>query len=227
MEQKKEKTWIYAVCIFGILLLPLVILILTPKGNGGMYAKIESHLSDAIVKYNRREHLELRLTTTGENEDHRTDLIWISGDNWLCDTMLITPNGQKTFMTLQYEGKLYHKVDGNVTCTEEIAKHPNISVDRMQMVYDSWERQPTGAFTAWGEIEAAVSEQEDGIFWKRVEYDVDWMENLRQMKTIRMTKDRVDKQIVVLDILGWNKKLCRDQIEKVYTQLLETQNNME
>ena len=89
MRQKREKTWIYAVCIFGVLLLPLVILLLIPKGNGGMYAKIESKLSDAIVKYNQREYLELRISTAGEGLTYSSYIVMLEfrNDIWLYEYM--------------------------------------------------------------------------------------------------------------------------------------------
>ena len=219
MRQKREKTWIYAVCIFGVLLIPLVILLLTPKGNGGMYAKIESKLSDAIVKYNQREYLELRISTAGEGEDLVHARIWISGDNWLREAMVITENGQKTVITLQYDGIRYHSEDGIVTRTEETMERPDLFADWQRIGFSAWERQWNGAFTASGEGDAPVEAQVNGITRQRMEYDVNWRENLRQVKTIWMTENRSPKRVCVLDILGWNKKLCKDQIEAAYAQM--------
>ena len=219
MRQKREKTWIYAVCIFGVLLIPLVILLLTPKGNGGMYAKIESKLSDAIVKYNQREYLELRISTAGEGEDLVHARIWISGENWLREAMVISENGQKTVITLQYDGIRYHSEDGIVTHTEETIEHSDLLADWQRIGFSAWERQWNGAFTASGEGDVPVEEQVNGITRQRMEYDVNWRENLRQVKTIWMTENRSLKRICVLDILGWNKKLCKDQIEAAYTQM--------
>ena len=219
MRQKREKTWIYAVCIFGVLLIPLVILLLTPKGNGGMYAKIESKLSDAIVKYNQREYLELRISTAGEGEDLVHARIWISGENWLREAMVITENGQKMVITLQYDGIRYHSEDGIVTHTEETMERPDLLADWQRIGFSAWERQWNGAFTASGEGDAPVEAQVNGITRQRMEYDVNWRENLRQVKTIWMTENRSPKRICVLDILGWNKKLCKDQIEAAYTRM--------
>ena len=219
MRQKREKTWIYAVCIFVVLLIPLVILLQTPKGNGGMYAKIESKLSDAIVKYNQREYLELRVSTAGEGEDLVHARIWISGENWLREAMVITENGQKTVITLQYDGIRYHSEDGIVTCTEETIERSDLLADWQRIGFSAWERQWNGAFTASGEGDAPVEAQVNGITRQRMEYDVNWRENLRQVKTIWMTENRSNKRICVLDILGWNKKLCKDQIEAAYTQM--------
>lgn len=215
----KEKTGIIAACVFAVLLLPFVILLLTPKGNGGMYAKIESKLSDAIVAFNRREHLELRVTTTGTEENLTKTRLWISGDNWLEESMVITKNGQKTITTLQYDGMLYRCEDGMVTCREETAECPFRSIDRLDNVFSAWERQWNGAFTTSGETEVAVAEQVNGICRRRVEYAVDWMKNLRQKKTIWMTENGSPKRIHVMDVLGWNKKLCTDQIEAAYAEM--------
>ena len=214
----KDRTGLIAACVLGVLMLPLVILLLVPKGNGGTYAKIESKLLPAVVEFNRQDSLELRLTATdGDGESViRREHLWLSGEDWLQETVLKTETGETTILTLRYDGKLYRSKNGDERYTSDIMDHINFRIDPAQVVFRSWERQWNGAYTTFGMSETTQNEQSLGFYSKSETYEVDWRQNLRQVKTVMFGIDKTPKQVSVLEILSVDEKSCRSQIETAY-----------